>query len=431
MTEEELKSIKGEIMEKLALLGGKKTREKPFVSCAVIGDEEKERVKEVLESGVLSGFVAHAGQHFLGGKQVKEFEDLTKRYFNVDYSVAVNSATAGLHIALGACGIGPGDEVIVAPYTMSASATAIIMQNATPVFADIEEKRFCIDPAEIKKKITSRTKAVIVVHLFGYPANMDDILAIGREHNLYIIEDCAQAPGALHKGKPVGVLGDVGIFSLNQHKTVTSGEGGVAVTNNERLALRMQLMRNHGEAVVKDMAGGDNHDIVGYNYRMTELEAAVATGQFRRLDELSSHRIELAEYLIDKLSKFEGLSLPQKDGNKHVYFVLPVKLDENTAGISRDNFVKALLAEGIPFGAGYVKPIYLEPFYQRASFKKDLSGNLRYEKGICPVAERMHEKELMLTGVCRFPHTKEDMDDVVSAFEKVFDNKEELRDKIN
>lgn len=417
---------------KLALNGGKKIREKPFFNYAIIGEEEKRRVNDVLESGTLSGFIAKSGDYFLGGKQVKEFESLIRHYFKVKFAVVVNSATAGLHCALGACGVGPGDEVIVSPYTMSASATTIIMLNAIPVFVDIEEDTFCIDPEEIKKAITPRTKAIVVVHLFGYPANMDEIVKIAREHSLYVVEDCAQAPGATYKEKLVGTIGDIGVFSLNQHKTITCGEGGFTITNNEIFALRMQLIRNHGEVITGDMELEDINDIVGFNYRMTELEAAVSIGQFKQLDFLNEHRIELAEYLTRKLSRFKGLILPRiEESKKHVYFAYPIRFQEEIIKISRDNFTKALNAEGIPFGAGYVKPIYLEPIYQRkigygkrgcpfsCNFYK---GKVDYSKGICPVTERMYEKELMLTNICRYPHTKKDMNDVIKAFDKVFEN---------
>lgn len=423
-------------MEKLAILGGKKTREKPFVNYAIMGKEEKKRVNDVLETGILSGFVAKAGENFLGGKEVREFETLIKEYFGIRFAITVNSGTAALHIAIGACEVGPGDEVIVTPYTMSASATSIMMSNAIPVFVDIEEKTFCMDAKKIEEAITPRTKAVVVVHLFGCSANMDEIMKIAKKHNLYVIEDCAQALGATYKGKFVGTIGDIGIFSLNQHKTITCGEGGFAITNNEKLALRMQLIRNHGEVIVEEMNINGINGIVGYNYRMIEIEAAVSIGQFKQLDFLNKHRIKLAEYLTEKLSKFKGLILPEKkSSDKHVYFVYPIRFRQEIVGVSRDLFVKALNAEGIPFGAGYVKPLYLEPIYQRkiaygeqgCPFTCGLyRGEVDYSKGICPVTERMYEKELMLTGVCKYPHTKEDMDDVVNAFQKIFDNKHEL-----
>lgn len=424
-------------MSKLAIFGGKKIREKPFFNYAIIGKEERGRINEVLDSGILSGFAAKQGDNFLGGKQVKEFESLVKEYFNTKFAVSVNSATAGLHIATAACGIGPGDEVIVTPYTMSASATCIIMQNAIPVFVDIKEDTFCIDPDRVEESITSRTKAIIVVHLFGYSADMGEIMKIAKKHNLFVIEDCAQAPGATYNGRLVGTIGDTGIFSLNQHKTIISGEGGFAITNNKKLALRMQLIRNHGEVIVGDMKIKEIDNIVGLNYRMTELEAAVSIGQFKRLDFLNNYRIELAEYLTKRLSKFKGLNLPKREeSKKHVYFVYPIRFKEELFGVSLDIFVKALNTEGIPFGIGYVRPLYLEPLYQKriAYGKKGCpftcnfyKGKVDYRKGLCSVAERIYEKELMITSVCRYPHTKKDIDDVVRAFDKACNNLKELK----
>jgi dTDP-4-amino-4,6-dideoxygalactose transaminase len=421
----------------LALLGGEKVRKTPFVFNAVLGEEEKSNVEEVLESGKLSGFIGKAGPDFFGGKYVKKLESLTKDYFNVRNSIALNSATAGLHTALAACEIAPGDEVIVTPYTMSASATAIVMTGAIPIFADIEDETFGLDPEQVEKKITPQTRAIVVVHLFGHPARMDEIMAIARKHKLYVIEDCAQAPAAIYKNRFVGTIGDIGVFSLNQHKTITSGEGGFAITNNDDLALRMQLIRNHGEAVVDDMKVEDVSNIIGYNYRMTELEAAVAVGQFKRLDELTDYRLELVDYLKNKLLNFEGLSLPvQKKDNKHVYFVFPIKFDQSKVGVSRDLFVKALLAEGIPFGAGYVRPIYWEPMYQKKiaygksgfPFKYKINGKeIDYSKGICPSTELLYSEKLMITGVCKYPHEKKDIDDVYIAFEKIYNNINELR----
>lgn len=424
-------------MGKLALFGGDKIRSKPFITYALIGKEEKVRVNSVLDSGMLSGFIAKSGDHFLGGKQVKELESLVRSYFKCTYAVTVNSATAGLHAALAACGIGPGDEVIVPPCTMSASATAILMVNAIPVFVDIEDKTFGLDPHQVEKAVTPRTKAIVVVHLFGHPARIGEIMQIARKHKLVVIEDCAQSPGAVFKGRFAGLFGDIGVFSLNQHKTITSGEGGFCLTNNEKLALKMQLIRNHGEVIVGDTGLREIDNIVGYNYRMTELEAAVSIGQFRRLDYLNDYRIELARYLSVKLRNLPGLILPwQEKQCRHVYFTYPIRLQEKVVGVSRDIFAKALIAEGIPIGIGYVRPIYLEPMYQKkiAHGKRGCpfscayyKGKVSYSKGDCPVAEKMHEKELLVTAVCRYPHKKKDINDVAMAFNKVYDNLAELR----
>jgi perosamine synthetase len=425
-------------MGKLAINGGDKIRTKPFYSSgALIGDEERDRVKNVLDSGILSGFIAQPNEKFFGGKQVLEFEGILKDYFKVSHAVTVNSATAGLHVALGACGVSPGDEVIVTPYTMCASATAIVMLNGVPVFADIDPDTYCLDPESIRRRITPRTKGIVVVHLFGDAADMDAIMAIAAEHKLFVVEDCAQSPGAKYKGQYLGTFGNAGVFSLNQNKTITCGEGGFVLTKDDRIALRMQLIRNHGEVVTEQMKVEDISNIIGFNYRMTELEAAVSIGQFKKLDFWNQKRRELADHLTQELSVFKGLQCPQVSSDvEHVYFVYPIKLKTKLLGISRELFLKAINAEGIPFGGGYVRPLYMEPMYQRkiASGGKGYpfvppvyQGKVDYAKGLCPVCERMHEEELMLTTVCRYPNTKDDIDDTVKAFDKIFAHLEELK----
>lgn len=426
--------------KRLALLGGEKTRKELFNPYPIIGKKEKKAVMDVLSTGKLSGFIAQQGEYFLGGEKVRKLESNFNAYFKSKYAIAVNSATAGLHAAVASLNIGPGDEVIVSPYTMSASASAILMANAAPVFADIREDTYCIDPTDIKRKITSRTKAIIVVHLFGQSANMDEIMAIAKKHKIAVIEDAAQSPSATYRGRFTGVIGDVGIFSLNQHKTITTGEGGMILTNNRIIAEKARLIRNHGEVIKSNVKLGNIVNLLGWNYRMTELEAAVGIGQFGRLDFLTEHRIVLADYLTKELKKLNlpGIELPViPPENKHVYFLYPIKFKEKIIGIKRETFIRAINAEGIPFGAGYVKPIYLEPMYQEkicygkhgCPFKCSLyKGRIDYKKGICPVTERTHFKELIVTPMCKYPLKKKDIKDIVSAFEKIFNNIELLRE---
>jgi len=425
--------------EKLALLGGEKTREKAFPPHPVLGQEERKEINDVLKTGLFSGFVAKAGDYFLGGPKVRQLEEAFKNYFQAEYAIAVNSGTAGLHISVASLGIGPGDEVIVSPYTMSASASAILMANAVPVFGDIKEDTYCIDPEEIKRKITPRTKAIVVVHLFGQAADMDEVIKIAKKHKLKIIEDAAQSLGATYKGKYVGTMGDVGVFSLNQHKIITTGEGGVIITNNRSIAEKARLIRNHGEVIISDVNIKDIVNILGWNYRMTELEAAVGIAQFKKLNFLTKYRIELAEYFTNELEKlnFPGIELPiVYPWNRHVYFVYPMKFKQKKVGIRRETFIKAINAEGIPFSGGYVKPIYLEPMYQKSicygikgcPFKCPFyKGELEYTIGNCPITERMHEKELIITGVFRYPVKKADVKDIILAFEKIFGSIEKLK----
>lgn len=421
---------------RLALHGGPKVRTRPFPSYPVMGREEREGVLSVLKTGKLSGFIAKAGDFFLGGPKVRELESLFCDYFGSRYAMAVNSATAGLHAALAACGVGPGDEVIVPPYTMSASAAAVLMCNAVPRFVDIQEDNFCLDPEKIEKAVTRRTRAIVVVHLFGHPARMKEILKIARRHKLKVVEDCAQAPGAQYEGRYVGTLGDVGVFSFNQHKTITTGEGGVVLTSDDALALKIRLVRNHGEAVVEDMGVKDISNTLGWNYRMTELEAAVGCAQFRKLDPLTARRQQLAAVLTRELKGLPGLTLPQiQKGCTHTWFVYPIRYDAARAGIPRDILIKALVAEGIPFGMGYVKPIYLMPHYQQEicygtagwPFTSiPVSERPRYTRGLCPVTERMHFQELIHTNLTYYPVTERDMRDVVRAFWKIYDHRAEL-----
>ena len=426
-------------MSKLAINGGPKIRTAEFPMQQDFGEEEKKLILEVLESKELSGFEASLGDKFFGGKKVKQLESLFESYYDIKHALAIQSASAGLHAAVAALDVNPGDEIIVTPYSMCVSATAAVMHKAIPIFVDIDEETCNLNPDEIRKAITPETKAIIIVHLFGYPADMDEIMAIAKEHNLKVIEDAAQAPGCKYKGKYVGTIGDMGIFSFNQNKTISTGEGGVVITNDDELAKRLELIRNHGEVVVDHYPVKSISGIVGYNYRMTELEAAVGVAQFQKLDKLNQHRIELADYLTSKLEKFRPmLNFPDySDDSDHVYFVYPIKYNVNEVGVPRNKFVEAVSAEGFPIGAGYVRPIYYEPMYQQLLAYGDsgfpfkgphISKEISYPKGMNPVCERMHFEELIITPICHYPLTRHDMDGFVEAIDKVLDNREELQE---
>lgn len=417
--------------KKLALLGGQKVREEPFPPHPMIGEEEKRAIMQVLESGKLSTFIAQPGEHFLGGEKIKQFEREFASYHGVRYAVAFNSATAALHAAVVACEVKAGEEVIVPPYTFTSTATCALMHNAIPVFVDIKPDIFCLDPAKIEQAITPQTRAIIPVHLFGHPADMDEIMAIAKKHNLKIIEDCAQAPGAIYQGIRVGTIGDCGIFSFQETKNIMTGEGGMLISNDQEITEIARMVRNHGEVVLESQKQRTyRSDILGWNYRMTELEAALGIEQLKKLDKLNTQRIELANYLSEGLTPIDGLTpsvvYPYV---KHVYHVCAIKYDEGEIGIPRDVFVKALFAEGIPFSAGYVKPLYLNPIYhENKPFVYNYFGkNINYDKEICPVTERLYEKELILTAVCRPPATRGDMDDIVRAINKILENREELK----
>ncbi|MCL4469613.1 MAG: DegT/DnrJ/EryC1/StrS family aminotransferase [Sulfuricella sp.] len=423
-------------MAKLAINGGAPVRSTPFPQYVTIGEEEKRAVMEVLDSTVLSKFLGTWSPDFYGGPRVQKLEREWAEYFGIRHAVSVNSATSGLYAAVGAAGIGPGDEVIVSPYTMTASATAALVYGGIPVFADIDPETFCLSPASIRERITPRTKAIIVVDIFGHPAEMNEIMQIAREHHLVVIEDAAQAPGAHYHGRNAGTLADMGVFSLNYHKTIHCGEGGVVVTNSDEFAERLQLIRNHGEVVVKKKGVTNLVNMVGFNYRMTEIEAAIASEQLKKLESLVAPRIEAAEFLTRELSGLPGLTPPTVRPNvRHGYYIYVMKYDALATGVSREVFAKALRAEGIPLGEGYVEPIYLQPMYQqRIAFGKGgfpftypgYQGVLNYEKGLCPVTERMHFKELLHGDFCHAGMMRQDLEDIVCAFRKVSKNTSEL-----
>lgn len=430
-------------MSKLALLGGKPVRKRLFSAYNTIGPREKEAVKKVLDSGVLSQYVGAWHIDFYGGKMVKLFEKNWAKLFGMPYAVTVNSNTSGLIAALGAIGVGPGDEVIVTPYSMTISASAPMFYGAVPVFADIDQDIFCMSPKSIRSRITPRTKAIIVVHLFGHPADMDEILKIAKEHNIYVIEDCAQVPLAEYKGKLTGSMGDLGVFSLNYHKHIHTGEGGVVVTRNEKLAERVQLIRNHAEAAV-DGKGTKDFDLpLGYNFRMTEIEAALGNSQLNKLPGLIDQRIKNAEYLTKNLKKFPGITPPiVREGCKHVYYMYAIKVDRNRSGVHRNTFFQALKAE-LPtakmretapiLGCGYVKPLYYQSLYHSGGMRYPYNypqyiGNVSYAPGICPVVERMHFEELITNEYMRPSMSRKDLDDVIRAFAKIFENIDALKE---
>lgn len=422
--------------ENLALLGGSPVNTLPAPVYNTIGDAEKRAVMEVLDTGELSGFVAAPGDWFWGGKRVRALEEAFKDHFGVKYAVAVNSATSGLHAGLMAMDIGPGDEVIVSPYTMHASATMIVMCGAVPIFADINPTTFCIDPAAVEAAITPRTRGIVAVNLFGHPADLDPLRAIADRHGLFLLEDNAQAPDAMYKGRKTATIGHAGVFSFNRHKTMQCGEGGVLITNDERVAKKAALFRNHGETVVAAWGETDLVNTLGVNYRMCEMEAAVALEQFRKLSDLNQARIDLCDRLTSNIARIPGIEAPDVAADcKHVYYFYVMKYDERVTGIPRDLFVKAFQAEGFPMRAGYLKPLYLEPMYQqkigigRHGFPwtaNEGNAEISYARGICPTVERLQDHEILLTAYMHPPLQMSDMDRYCTAIEKVLAHRDAL-----
>jgi len=417
-------------MERLAVLGGPKTITRTFASYTSIGVEEVEAARAVAASGVLSRFLGCWGPDFYGGEKVRGLEEAWRSYFGSRYAVSVNSNTSGLMAAVGAIGVEPGDEVIVTPWTMSASATSILVWNAIPVFADIEDETFNLDPVAIEARITPLTRAIVVADIFGHPADLDGIMAVARRHGLRVIEDTAQAPGALYKGRYAGTVADIGVFSLNYHKHIHTGEGGVCVTDDPRLAERLQLIRNHAEAVVGDKGVTDLTNMIGFNFRMTEIGAAIGTEQLKKLKVFADERAAAAERLSAGLRGLAGLRVPVvKPDCSHVYYVYPLLIDEGRTGVSRARIVRALEAEGVPALAEGYTNLHLLPMYQRKIaygrggfpwIGGPYRGNVSYEKGICPVAEDLHDRRCVLMELCAYRFTTDDIDLIVEAFQKVW-----------
>lgn len=426
------------ISSKPALLGGKPVRLSPYPEYKSLGAEEIRAADRVMKSGNLSCFYgSNDPEFFYGGTEVRSLEEEWANVFDVKHSVSMNSATSALYAAVGALGLGPGDEVIVPPTTMSASVAGVVLYGAIPRFADIEHDRYCIDPISIEKNITSRSKAIIVVHLFGQPAAMDEIMGIAHRHGLKVIEDAAQSPLAFYKGRPVGTIGDIGIFSLNCHKVIQCGEGGVAVTNNNELCKRMQLIRNHAEVVISEgMEVQSPINMIGFNYRLTEIQAAIAREQLKKLPALNKARVELADYLRDRLHVLPFFdAAPVRNGCTHVYYVSTWNYVKSKLGLTRATLIEALKNEGIDqVSGGYVKPLHLQRlFRERKAFKSGYPFkhpcNLpepRYGTGLCPVAEKLWSEEFIVSNICHPPVTEKDIDDFVRAAEKIAQNTREL-----
>jgi perosamine synthetase len=417
------------MLNKLAINGGKKTRENIFPKHPIIGDGEKKAVMEVLESGNLSTFIASPGENFLGGKKIQEFEKKFAKYIGTKYAVAFNSASSALHAAVVSVGVNPGNEVIVPPTTFTSTATSALMHNAIPVFSDIKKDTYCLDPKKLTKVITPLTQAIIPVHLFGHACDMDEIMKIAKKNNLKVIEDCAQAPGGKYKGKVLGTIGDCGIFSFQESKNLVTGEGGMLVTDDDEIVNLARMVRNHGEVVLPELKKRSyKSEFLGWGYRMTELEAAIGIVQLSKLNKMNQERNKLGNYLSREINKIDGLQHVKYEHVKHVYWMFGFYYEEKVVGINRDLFCKALVAEGIPCAAGYVEPLYLNPLYleKRAFAFKHYKGNVKYEKGICPTAESLHEKNLINTIIARPPAKLTDMKDIVKAIKKIIKNKNEL-----
>ncbi len=354
------------------------------IAKPIISDEEIEAVTEVLKSGILAQ-----------GSKVEQFQNEFAEYVEAKYGIATSSGTTALHTALVAAGVGKGDEVITTPFTFAATSNSILYSDAKPIYADINPKTFNLDPEKIEEKITDKTKAIMPVHLYGQPADMDPILEIAEKHDLIVIEDAAQAHGSTYKNKKIGSIGDLGCFSFYPTKNMTTGEGGMVTTNDEELEEKSSMVRAHGESKRYEQS------LLGYNYRMTDIAASIGLVQLKHIDEFNTKRNENAEYLSEGLEDVKGITTPIVDDNvTHVFHQYTIRVSKD-----RDKFRQFLTDNQIGTGVHYPIVLYNQPYYQKLGITGD-----------CP------EAELAANQVISLPvHpslTTEELDTVIETVKK-------------
>jgi len=342
-----------------------------------------EREIEYVTQAVKSGWVSSLGEF------INKFEEKFAKFIGTKYALTVTNGTAALHLALVSLGIKEGDEVIIPDLTFIATANAVKYTGATPVFADIDKETWCISPDDIRKKFTPKTKAIIPVHLYGHPADMDPILEIAKEYGLYVIEDCAEAHGAEYKGKKVGSIGHCGIFSFYGNKIITTGEGGMITTNDEKLYEKAKYLRDH--AMNKEKRYW--HTEIGYNYRMTNIQAALGLAQLERIEEIIQKKRQIFEWYKEGLSDLEGISLnPEKEYAKNVFWMVCFvneKFDEE----KRDKFMKKLREKGIDTRPFFF-PCSMMPMYKHDQFINPISYEI-YKKGVnLPSSYNLRREEI-------------------------------------
>ncbi|MGC8972443.1 MAG: DegT/DnrJ/EryC1/StrS family aminotransferase [bacterium] len=344
--------------------------ERISMSAPDLDESDINAVLEVLKSGRLA----------LGPK-AREFEELMADYVGTRYAIAVSSGTAGLHILVRALGIGPGDEVLVPSFTFSASVNAILYERATPVFVDVESETYNLDPEDLERKITKRTKAVMAVDIFGHPAEWDRILKVAEKYNLKVIDDSCEALGAEYKGKKIGQFGDAACFAFYPNKQITTGEGGIIVTNNPSIARLARSLRNQGR---EEMGSWLEHERLGYNYRMDEMSAALGVSQLKKIETFLEKRERVARMYTEKLKDSPWVRPPVvKPYVRMSWFVYVITLEK---GLNRDRVIEKMEEMGIP-ARGYFSPIHLQPYI------REMFGT---KEGMLPITEDISKRTLAL-----------------------------------
>jgi perosamine synthetase len=341
------------------------------------------------------------------GPVLGAFEQKLAEYVGVKYAIAVNSGTSALHLCVKALGIGEGDEVITTPFSFVASANCILFERATPVFVDIDPQTLSVDVSKIEQKITPRTKAILAVDVFGHPADWDALERIAQKHHLKLIEDSAEALGAEYKGRKAGSFGDAAVFAFYPNKQITTGEGGVVLTNSDEISQLCRSLRNQGRG--GEGQGWLRHERLGYNYRLSDIHCALGLAQFQRLDELLTARERVAQLYYERLEPLEAEGLLQRPyvapHVKMSWFVYVVRLSEEFSQRDRDRVLRGLREQSIGC-ADYFPPIHLQPFY------RELFG---YKPGDFPVTERVAARTIALPFYTRL--TEAEIDYVVEQLE--------------
>jgi len=395
----------------LAINGGPKTIDKNF-DWPVYDESDVEAVAEIVRSGKWGNPDC--------GDVVETFEKEFASFCGAKYALTCVNGSVALRLALIASGVKPGDEVIVPPYTFIATASIVIEANCVPVFVDIDPNTYNINPAEIAKAITSRTKAIIPVHFAGQACDMDGIMTIAKKYNLCVIEDSAHGHGAEYKGKKLGTIGDAGCFSFQSSKNLTSGEGGMVITNDEALYDMMNSLRNVGR-----VKGGQwyEHHYAGCNYRITQMQAILLSNQLKRLKEQTARRNENGTYLNSLLEKIDGIQpLARGVGETlHSYHIYIFRYDKSKFNnLSKADFSKILAAEGVPCFMGYPEPLYKQPLFQEKNFMcYAIPQYVDYKNVCCPVTEKACHEEAVWIFQNTMLGTKDDMNKFAEAIIKI------------
>jgi len=408
----------------LAITGGKPLSKNGYkIKWPIVTEADVKAAERVARSGAWWRY---------DGKEVEKFEQEFARYHDARYALGVSNGTVAIEIALRACGIEAGDEVIVPAVTFIASASAVLMTQAIPVFADILEDTCQIDPADIESKITPRTKAIVMVHYGGYPVDMDAIMKIARKHKIRVIEDCAHAQGSEWKGRKVGAIGDIGTFSFQQSKSLTCGEGGAVVTNSEELYNKAYAYHHIGRSLGSEKY---EHTIVGPNYRITEFQGAILRTQLRKHSAQTERRMRNGDILSRQIEDIPGLYPLKKDARvtRRGYYFYILRFKEQEFGISRELFLAAIAAEGAPLVKGYDMPVYQLPAFREMSFGRTgcpltcdhYGGDMNYAEVVCPIAEEVSRKQ-HITILNDILLQESNIRLIASAAQKVYANRTEL-----